>query len=64
MLKGNFYLDDYKENRKEITEIIGKMFKKVSLYQGTLEAYIIDLADSIGYVSIDWKALVTRVLKQ
>jgi len=64
MEAGHYYLDQYKEARKDIAKILGKMYKNIPSYQEKLREYVIILADSIGSGNIKWDNAVFDGLKQ
>jgi len=64
MEAGHYYLDQYKEARKDIAKILGKMYKNIPSYQEKLKDYVIILADAIGSGNIDWSNTVFDGLKQ
>jgi len=64
MMDGSYYLDEYKEVRKDIAKILGKMYKNIPSYQEKLREYVIILADSIGSGNISWNNAVFDGLKK
>jgi len=64
MEAGNFYLDQYKEVRKDIAKILGRMYKNIPTYQEKLREYVIILADAIGSGNISWDNTVFAGLRQ
>jgi len=64
MEAGHYSLDEYKEARKDIAKILGKMYMNIPSYHEKLREYVIILADAIGSGTIRWDNTVFDGLKQ